>query len=62
MNANLSNVPTCELVEELKKRDGVRAFEYGVEEMHRIQKAGFEPGSRSGIMGTGPAIILEVID
>ena len=59
---NLKEIPTCELVEELKKRDGVRTFDVGVEEMHRIQKAGFEPNTRRSIMGTGPAIILEVID
>ena len=59
---DLSKIPTCILVTELENREGVRTLQTTPEEMHRIQKAGFEPGSRSGIMGTGPAIILEVVD
>lgn len=59
---DIAHISTCKLVEELKTREGVRFVETTPEEMHRIQKAGFEPNSRQSIFGTGPALILEVID
>lgn len=58
----LDNIPTCRLVHELEKREGVRVMQVGPEEMHRVQKVGFDFNSGRSLMQTGPAIILEVID
>ena len=49
MVENLRNVKTCELVEELKKREGVEA--------HRA-----EPYEDFGLKINGPALALVVID
>lgn len=46
---NLSSIKTCELVEELKKREGVE-----------IKYA--EPNQKTDIFVNGPAVILIVID
>ena len=49
MKNNLNNVPTCELVEELKKRDGVNVEEVAPYDEYRIE-------------GTGPVVVLVVED
>lgn len=52
MNENTNTLecfPTCELVEELKRREGVKTEVYGAYEEYQIE-------------GNGPAIILTVID
>lgn len=46
---DLENVSTRDLVEELKKREGVEVEEYGAYEMYQTE-------------GEGPAIILIVTD
>ena len=46
---NLLTVPTCELVEELSKREGVRRIDVG-------------PYTVSTIKTNGPAILFEIID
>lgn len=66
--SNLSEIPTCELVEELKNREGVESFEIApYEEKYVIKKY---PADGYSFCDTrldkhgdkGGTIILEVID
>jgi hypothetical protein len=61
---NLSGIPTCKLVEELKKRDGVNTHEiapYIAE--YTISVKSIETNVTNTLSkNNGPAIILEVID
>lgn len=63
---NLSNIPTCELVEELKKREGVTTYDIEPHEEHyQISKLNVTSKYNYPIVLSqkeGPAIILEVID
>ena len=57
MNESIKNTPTCELVDELVKREGVEEVLIGVNETYGIR-------SETGIgkLSSGPARILIVID
>lgn len=60
--AELMQYSTSQLVNDLKRRTGVRVIETDPETLHRIQVIGFDKSQNTNIMGTGPAILLEVID
>ena len=72
-DSNLSNIPTCKLVEELMKREGVTAHKIAPHEQQYMILCKANNGKRFGEDGihcsevlasgeTGGAIILEVID
>lgn len=53
---NLSEFKTCELVEELKKREGVGEYYVNVEERYELET------EEVIVKADGPATILVVID
>lgn len=59
---DLSAVPTCRLVEELVKREGVTEYGVGVEDRYLLQIAYPETKGCGETCDTGPVRILVVID
>lgn len=59
---DLKNISTCDLVEELIKREGVISHEIGNEEMFRITTVDFEGNVKHKKGYTSSCILLEIFD
>ncbi len=61
---NLKNIKTCDLVKELRKREGVETFDVRLEDNCRIEvTAKKQPDPYDKLNeDDGPAIILKIID
>lgn len=59
-NINLKNIPTCQLVEELKRRDGVEFVEIAPYVEYELKV--YDGDGEDNFSDEGPAIILKVFD